>query len=64
MPMIRECEAVGCSTLTMGTLCLEHEREGQERPEGALELESEHLAASRASRRTNGTRAPATAVRD
>jgi hypothetical protein len=25
--MIWECAAVGCSTLTMGQLCLDHERE-------------------------------------
>ena len=26
MPIVHPCSAAGCSTLTMGNLCLEHER--------------------------------------
>jgi len=33
--MIRECNATGCTTLTMGELCLEHESEACERPGAA-----------------------------
>jgi hypothetical protein len=40
MPMIRTCSAPGCVTLTMGDLCLAHEREldeleSQESAQGA-----------------------------
>ena len=27
MPMVSECQAEGCSTLTMGRFCLEHEKQ-------------------------------------
>jgi hypothetical protein len=40
MPMIHECERDGCSTLTMGRLCLEHEATTvlhDARPQGAAQ---------------------------
>jgi butyrate kinase len=60
MPMIRECDAVGCSTLTMGALCLDHEREVQDVPKVASKPEAERRAASHALRRANVTRARTT----
>jgi hypothetical protein len=32
MPLVQPCSEPGCSTLTMGDLCLEHEQRAQERP--------------------------------
>lgn len=29
MPLVHACSSPGCSTLTMGSLCLEHEREAR-----------------------------------
>jgi len=31
MPLVQPCDAPGCSTLTMGDLCLEHEQLARER---------------------------------
>ena len=62
MPMIRECDAVGCSTLTMGLLCLEHEREVRVSSAVASEPAGERSAASHISRRANVTRAPAAQI--
>jgi len=31
MPLVHPCSDPGCSTLTIGDLCLEHERRAQER---------------------------------
>jgi hypothetical protein len=28
MPLVHECSAAGCSTLTMGDYCLAHEQDG------------------------------------
>jgi hypothetical protein len=32
MSLVRPCSEPGCSTLTIGDLCLEHEQLAQERP--------------------------------
>lgn len=35
MPMVQPCIQPGCSTLTMGELCLEHERQAGMAPHAA-----------------------------
>jgi len=64
MPMIRECHAKGCSTLTMGTLCLEHELEAEARdsPVTASKPRVEQRAALATSGRPDPPGSPAIAI--
>lgn len=52
MPLVMQCTALGCETLTMGPLCIEHEQQEQERvfvrgrPFALPEVEAHRMATS------------------
>ena len=53
MPIVMQCSALGCETLTMGPLCIEHEQQLERQSAGVRPFEHPEVEAHRMATASN-----------